>query len=100
MHEMEDDADKAEAFAAQYGSVYVDELCVPPSIASQCSSTLDNVAVTVKDVEALLSSTNPNKSPGPDGIHPLILKELAGTIAPALTRVFTVSLETGCLPLN
>ena len=39
-----------------------------------------------------------NKSPGPDGLHPRVIKEIAENIAPALTMIFRKSLETGQLP--
>ena len=42
----------------------------------------------------------PRKSPGPDSIHPMILKKCAGTLAPSLSDVFNASLASGMLPHN
>ena len=39
-----------------------------------------------------------NKSPGPDGHHPLILKEIAEAIAEPLSIIFNKSFNEGCLP--
>ena len=43
----------------------------------------------------LLLNVNPNKSPGPDGIHPKALKELAEILAKPLTIIFNTSIQTG-----
>ena len=39
-----------------------------------------------------------NKSPGPDGIHPLVLKHCSHELAPILKVIFTQSLNTGSIP--
>ena len=44
-----------------------------------------------------LQQLNSHKSPGPDDLHPLVLKELASAIAAPLTRLFNMSLEQGKL---
>ena len=41
---------------------------------------------------------NPNKSPGPDQIHPRVLKEVSGPISVPLSQIFRKSLENGRLP--
>ncbi|XP_040286085.1 uncharacterized protein LOC120999281, partial [Bufo bufo] len=41
---------------------------------------------------------NTNKSQGPDGIHPKLLKELSGELAKPLTDLFNQSLATGVVP--
>ena len=46
----------------------------------------------------LLLNVNPNKSPGPDGIHPKALKELAEILAKPLTIIFNTSIQTGIVP--
>ena len=42
-----------------------------------------------------LKSLKINKSPGPDGIHPIILKELAFEISKPLSTIFNHSLNIG-----
>ena len=39
-----------------------------------------------------------NKAPGPDQIHPRILKEMSSVIAPILTMIYCKSYKTGELP--
>ena len=53
-----------------------------------------------KDVSKILSELKPRKSPGPDSIHPMILKKCTGTLAASLSDVFSASLASGMLPHN
>ena len=42
---------------------------------------LSSLRCSPKDVSKILSELKPRKSPGPDSIHPMILKKYAGTLA-------------------
>ena len=46
----------------------------------------------------ILTNLNSNKATGPDGLSPRILKELLSQIAPIVTKIFQMSLETGEIP--
>ncbi|KFW79960.1 hypothetical protein N305_08316, partial [Manacus vitellinus] len=48
----------------------------------------------------LLFRLDPYKSMGPDGIHPRILKELAGFVAKPLLTLFERSWESGEVPAD
>ena len=41
-----------------------------------------------------------NKCPGPNGLHPVVLKHCATELAPVLELVFTQSLNTGDIPAD
>ena len=41
-----------------------------------------------------------DKSPGPDGMHPRVLKELAGEIANARVVIYQNSLDSGVVPTD
>jgi hypothetical protein len=41
---------------------------------------------------------NVNKSAGPDGLHPTVIKKVAQYISPMLAHIFNNSLETGIVP--
>ena len=55
---------------------------------------IDHINVSEAGVAELISNLNPNKATGPDGISPKILKEAGSTIAPSLTRLIKLSLQT------
>ena len=46
----------------------------------------------------MLKNINSNKATGPDGIHARFLHEYAEYIAPVLTKVFQISIDTGSIP--
>jgi hypothetical protein len=45
-----------------------------------------------------LNKLDPAKSPGPDKIHPKVLKEAAASIAPALTTLYNNTLKSHEIP--
>ena len=51
-------------------------------------------------MEFLLSSVDPNKATGPDGISARMLKSTAASIAPAVTAIFNLSLIQGQFPIE
>jgi hypothetical protein len=56
------------------------------------------IHISTQGVEKLLKDIKPNKAQGPDNIPARILKEMATTIAPILTTIFQISLDTGTPP--
>ena len=46
----------------------------------------------------LLNNINSQKATGPDGIPASLLHEYASYIAPALTKIFQISVNTGTIP--
>lgn len=61
-------------------------------------SGLHEVSVTEDHVLQTLLKLKPDKSPGPDNIHPMFLRETAYNIALPLTLIFRKSLDEGVLP--
>jgi hypothetical protein len=60
--------------------------------------SMPDIPVTLNGVEKLLTKLKPNKAPGPDQIKPLILSQLAKSIAPIICKIFQLSLDTGDVP--
>ena len=60
--------------------------------------SIQQINISVNGVAKLLHKLKTNKAAGPDGIPNMILKTLANNIAPALSEIFQVSLNTGKLP--
>ena len=54
--------------------------------------------LTEDRIKIRLEKLNINKSPGPDGLHPRVLRELSQVIARPLFLIFTDSLLTGMVP--
>lgn len=61
-------------------------------------SFLERIEITEEMVRKKLKALNQNKSPGPDGIHPRILKELSQELILPLTLMFQKSITAGKLP--
>ena len=68
----------------------------PPDVSS--SEILETIGFAVTDVQKLLSNCDPGGSPGPDGIHPRILKECAIALALPYSILFSTSFSAGSLP--
>lgn len=79
----------AKTFAANFsdGSLPDFDQCVESNLSCENHEVFD-----------LLMKLDEHKAPGPDGLHPLILKRLATYIAKPLAQLFTASLQTGSLP--
>ena len=86
---------KADMFNKFFSSVFTREnqdnwpICVPSGI----DNKLKSMSFSEDDVRKLLLEINPNKSPGPDKIHPKVLKECSGVLAAPLFYLFKSSLE-------
>lgn len=59
---------------------------------------MEDITITEPGVLKLLQTLKIHKAPGPDGISPRVLKELAPSIAPMLTMIFKKSYETAEVP--
>ena len=65
---------------------------MPDTFTSRTDSEFMDIQITPGDVAKQLSQMNPNKSPGPDGGAPRVLKELQEIIAEPLYLIFRQSL--------
>ena len=59
---------------------------------------LDDITLTEEIIKNKLIKLNPNKSPGPDGWPPRVLKEVAEALTPPLLILLRKSLDEGSLP--
>ena len=71
---------------------------MPPQPDQVTGNLINDIEFTMKDVLNKLARFNPNKSAGPDGGSPRILKELANEISKPLYRIFRTSVDQGKLP--
>ena len=91
--------EKAQVLNEFFGSVFTkeddNEL---PECNFDIQVPLTQVNITTDDVYKVLNGLKPNKSPGPDLIHPRILKELAKELSLPLKRLFDRTLAEGKIP--
>ena len=72
-----------------------------PSNASphqHCNVSMDNLSISLGDVLAALSKLNVSRAPGPDDVHPHLLKSCSGAVAFPLFLIFVKSLRSCELP--
>ena len=93
-------AEKAEALNRFFSSVFTEERLdnIPEDHADFFGELLDMFAISPEMVLKKLNELNPNKTPGPDGWHPYLLKQLAAQLALPLSILFQQSLSEGILP--
>ena len=97
------DQEKAEVLAKFFTSVFTEEpegIWQLPKREPVKHDMLIMIDLSEETVKKLLLNVNTSKSPGPDGIHPRVLKEASNSIAKPLSIIFETSLNTGKLPLE
>ena len=91
--------DKASVLNEYFTSVFTKENTsdIPP-LDGHSFPDISSIDVTIAGVTALLSNLKIHKASGPDKISASLLKNLATTLAPALTLIFKASLSQSSLP--
>jgi hypothetical protein len=69
-----------------------------PNMGDLKYSSIENIKIECKGVENLLKNINTDKASGPDNISNKVLKSCAEELAPVISHIFQLSLETGSLP--
>ena len=89
--------DKANAFNNFFqnnASLDCKNASLPDNVSTTTRPTLSKVTATDQDVKDILKSLDVNKTMGPDGIRPRMLREAGETIQKLLTRLINMSLST------
>lgn len=100
-HSTADEVEQANLFAKFFGSNYtVSSIQNGQQTQHQSSTQNQHIDFELNQNFVLeeLSSINVKKGIGPDGIHPLILKNCAHRLAAPLTELFNESLSQGLFP--
>ena len=77
---------------------------VPPLLSDQSSpsglsgTACDDLLCTPDEVHFYVSSLDPNKATGPDGISARMLRQTADSITTSVTELLNLSLRSGCVP--
>ena len=94
------DNEKAEVLADFFSSVFTSETDsnIPELENLSVNETSSDELFSIDEVRKLLLGLNTTKSPGPDGVHPKLLYELAHVIDRPLCMIFNSSFTTGIVP--
>ena len=95
-----DPTTKASLLNAQFQSVFVkdDKKGTSPITTGESFPAIDNINISARGVEKLLSKLAVNKASGPDQLPNYYLRKTAKQTAPILAALFSQSLKTGVLP--
>ena len=95
----ETDEEKAEELNTFFSSVFTEEGDSEINeFNSEFHTALTDITITKDQMEKELKSLNEYKSPGPDKVHPKIIKEMAQELALPLKILFDRTLEEGRIP--
>ena len=93
------DQEVADLFAEYFQEVYtVEDLSNIPTVPERDCTWNDTICFSKELVYDKQQMLKTDKSPGPDGLHPMLLKECAASIAGPLSQIFQLSYDTGTLP--
>ena len=94
------DADKARVLSEFFSSLFTTENLsnIPAPVERRFLAELTSAEIEEEDVRQLLQKLKSNKSTGPDGVHPRVLREMATTLCKPLTTIFRKSLAQGEIP--
>ena len=94
------DQDKVDVLSNFFASVYTRKSVVElPDLS--CKDLMYEMSTPYMHrelVEKLLKDLKVSKTPGPDGIHPIVLKELAAELSIPLLKIFQSCIDSGKLP--
>jgi hypothetical protein len=96
----ETDCERANMLNTFFASVQTREECtnLPRPPERDLTRTLAEVTVTEEMTVKQIDRLNQNKSPGPDTIHPRVIKEAKAELAEPLTIIFNKSIAESKLP--
>ena len=95
----ENNQEKTEVLNNFFQSVYTSEdKNNIPTFEKKTDKVISTISVTENDMYNALKNLNPNKSQGPDLLHPRILKELAKQLSYPLKKLFDRTMLEGNIP--
>ena len=96
-----DNQQAADVLANYYGEMFTREDTAGISYQDEIEQSAwedTDVYLSTDAVLQKLRNLKDDKSPGPDSIHPMLLKSCAGAVAEPLSCIFKASFESGVIP--
>ena len=93
------DSEKAEVLGNYFSSVFVKEPNWSWILNEQSHENNLKVEISKEAIKKKLQELNVNKSPGPDLMHPRVIKEISSVIIEPLHLIFNASLKLGKVPV-
>ena len=96
-----DDKEKCQILNTFFSSVFtIEDTSNLPTFDHNLATlpSLETCTITLKDMENALFHLNPNKSPGPDNLHPKLLKNCYKSLSLPFKILFDNTLLNGCIP--
>ena len=95
------DAENANLLNNYFSSVFTEESGSIP-LPADCheGEKLEEMDFTTIEIESKIRELKANKSPGPDGFLPKVLKEVRSEVSHHLSRIFNMSIRTACVPCD
>ena len=94
-----DSKSKANILVKQFQSVFtINKPGELPKTSKTAKHKISPIKIKTEGVQKLLAHVNPSKASGPDNIPNRILKECANQLAPSLSIIFQLSIDSGELP--
>ena len=90
--------DQANLFNEYFSNQFSQESHYDIDIDMRNDNNFTNLKFHELDVLLLLKDINSSKAAGPDGIHGMVLKNCAPSLAKPLTIMFNISFVTGIIP--
>lgn len=96
----DDDEQKANILARYFNSVFTiePEGEIPKLPKRDVDQPLRNILISEEEVFQILKNLKIDKAPGPDRLHPKLLKETALSLSKPLTKLFNLSIRTKTIP--
>ena len=94
------DKENAEVLSSFFTSVFTNENMqdIPDVPTKKFDAVLKDVKISKDRIRKKILSLNIAKSPGPDRVHPKLLKELAEIILEPLEKMFNLNLQSSKMP--
>ena len=96
------DSAKATILNSFFGSVFThEEVADMPTLSlERAPPEIGDIDISPSEIEEKLLKLNPSSAPGPDDVHPRVLREARQALCQPLTLLFRKSLDTGLVPLD